>query len=60
VEERKMKEAEGKQEKTTDGHPKKSSNKVNYYDMQPRWNYDSMLNFFFIGAKKTCPQSIMS
>ena len=55
-----MKEGEGKQEKTTDGHSKKSSNKVKYYDMQPRWNYDSMLNFFFIGAKKTCPQSIIS
>jgi len=57
--ERKMKTEEGKEVKRTDGHPKSSSNKVNYYDMQPRCNHNSML-FFIIGAKKTCPQSIMS
>ena len=48
--ERKMKTEEGKEEKTKGWRPESSSNKVNYCDMQPRCNYDSI---FFIGLRKT-------
>lgn len=45
-----MKTQEGKEEKTTGGRFESTSNKVNYYGMQPRCNYDSI---FFIGLRKT-------
>jgi len=44
--ERKIKTEEEKEVKTTDGQPKSSSNKVNYYGMQPRCNYNSMVFYW--------------
>ena len=41
-EERKLKTEEGKEERTTGGRSERSSNKVNYHDMQTRCNYDSI------------------